>query len=252
MSYNFLKNRFLQYWCLLPVFLFYIGATAQNFNSKVEAAILIDDAKDDVLEITGTAKNKTEENFSLRYELSVITSGANRSKNTQSGRFALEPFQTKELSQTSVSIDPQASTIILLVLYDQDENVIGTARKAYNEQKKEDEKHSASFQKKNEGIDLIGMVTEDTKTKAGKDFYDFFYQKYNLSSNKTNKMIKIEEAISYGRTTRILVKVEDRVVHQFFARPRLDFLKEQAEIALRQVNRYLEYLENRNELDVKY
>ena len=247
-----LVTYILKYWYLLPVFLFYTGATAQNFNSQVEAVIVINDAKDDVLEITGTAKNKTEENFSLRYELSVIASGTNQSRNSQSERFTLEPYQTKELSQTSVSIDPNAQTIVLLVLYDLEDKVIGTDRKVYNEQIKAEEQESASYQKKNEGIELMGMVTENTKTKAGKDFYDFFYQNYNLGANKTNRMIKIEEAISFGRTTRILVKVEDRVVHQFFAKPRLDFLKEQAEVALRQVNRYLEYLENRNEYNTKY
>lgn len=227
---------------------------AQNFNSKVEAIINTNDSKDDMLDIIGTATNKTEENFSLRYELSVITSDAanNSSKNSQSGRFTLEPFETKNLSQTSVSISPTGQTIILLVLFDVEDKVVGTDRIVYNEADKEKEEEKMSYQQPNEGIQLTGMVTDRTKTKPGKDFYDFFYQKYSLSPNQGNKIIEINEMISFGRTTRIMLKIDDQIVYQFFARPKLDFLKEQADAALRQVNRYFEYLKNRSESISQY
>ena len=244
------------YWLIIPVFLFYSVAIGQNFNAEVEAVLTIDDTKDDLLEITGVATNKTEATHSLRYELAVITSDENNnsSRNSQEGRFTLGPNETKELSRTSVSVNPTQQTIILLLLYDLDENIIGTARKVYNEKEKEEQRteNKASFTKENEGIELTGIVTENTKTKPGRDFYDFFYQQYSLSPAKSNKIIHVDEIISFGRTTRITVKVEDRVVHQFFARPRLDFLKEQGNEALRQVNKYLEYLENRNEYNTKY
>lgn len=227
---------------------------SQNFNSEVEAKILTDDAKSDILEITGTAINKTEGNFSLRYELSVITTDErnNSSKNSQSGRFTLEPFGSKSLSQTSVAINPQARTIILLLIYDQDDQLKGTDRLVYDANAKEEAEEQLSYQKPNEGIVLTGMVTENTKTKAGKDFYDFFYQKYSLSPKKGSKIIKIDEIISFGRTTRITVSVEDRTIFEFFARPKLDYLREMADEALRRVNRYFEYLEKRNERITQY
>jgi uncharacterized protein (UPF0333 family) len=240
--------------CLIILFVSEI-VYAQNFNSEVAAVINTNDAKDDILEIVGTATNKTEGNFSLRYELSVITSGGNNSnssKNSQSGRFTLEPFETKNLSQTSVSVNPNNRTIILLLIYDEDDNVVGTDRKVYDQDEQEKVEGEMSFKKENEGIQLLGMVTENIKTKPGKDFYDFFYQKYSLSPNQGNKIIQIDEMISFGRTTRIMVKVEDRVVFQFFARPKLDFLQEQADEALKQVNRYFEYLKNRTENITQY
>jgi len=248
-----LKPIFI-YWYLLPVFLFTINATAQNFNAEVEAVLNIDDSKDDLLEITGVARNKTEANHSLRYELAVISldNNSNSSRNSQEGRFTLEAFETRDLSTTSIAINPNRQTTILLILYNQDDKVVGTSRKVYDSRDTKNIEKEVSFEKKNEGIQLTGFVTENIKTKPGKDFYDFFYQNYSLSPNQTNEMIHVEEAISLGRTTRIQVKVGDRIVHQFFARPRLDFLKEQAEVALRQVNRYLEYLENRNEFNTKY
>lgn len=240
---------------LIPFFFFSLFCNAQNINSEVEAVINTNDAKNDILDIVGTATNKTEANFSFRYELSVITTGGdnnNSSKNAQSGRFTLGPFETKNLSQTSISIDPNNQTIILLLIYDEDDIVVGTDRIVYDAAKDEKEEDKMSYQKQNEGIELMGMVTERTKTKMGKDFYGFFYQKYNLNPNKTNKIIQIDEMISFGRTTRIIVKVEDRIIFQFYAQPKLDFLKEQADNAINQLNRYIQYLKNRNEYTTQY
>ena len=225
---------------------------SQNINSKVVAGITINDSKNDMLDIIGTAKNITETSFSLRYELSVITSNEennNSSKNSQSGRFTLEPFETKNLSQTSVSINPQVRTVILLVIFDKDNIVVGTDRLVYDSSDEEKAEENISYQKPNEGIILTGMVTDRSKTKPGKDFYDFFYQKYSMSPSQGNKIIEIDEMISFGRTTRIMVKIDNRIIYQFFARPKLDFLKKQADVALKQVSRYFEYLKNRNELN---
>ena len=249
---NCLKFRHIKFLFLLGFLC--IGSIpvirAQNFNSKVEAVLNVNSAKNDLLEVMGTAKNLTEANYSLRYELSVITSDGsnNSSKSSQSGRFTLEPFETKSLSKTSVSINSDMRTILLLLIYDEDDKLIGTARKVYNEDTEDKTSgEQLSYKKPNEGIQLTGMVTEKTKTKAGKDFYDYFYQKYSLSPNKLNKIIEVEEQISFGRTTRIAVKVQDQVVYQFFVRPKLDYLEEEANKALRQVNRYFEYLKNRSE-----
>ena len=245
----------LKPWFIIQILLISFSATSQNLNSEVKAVVNVNDTKADVLELTATATNITEANHSIRYEFSVITAAAgknNTSKNKQEGRFALAPFETKNLSNISVGIDPENRTIILLTLYDVDDKVIGIDRKVYDVAKQEKAEKQMSYQRKNEGIELIGMVTENTKTKPGRDFYDFFYQKYSLSPNQGNKIIEIDEMISFGRTTRVVVKVEDRIVFQFFARPKLDYLKEKADEALRQVTRYFEYLKNRNESITKY
>ncbi|WP_424494834.1 CsgE family curli-type amyloid fiber assembly protein [Salinimicrobium sp. GXAS 041] len=230
-------------------------ALAQNFNSEVEAGIIATNSKDGVLDVIGTAKNRTETTYSLRYELSVITNnikGSNSSKNSQTGHFTLEPFETKELSYTSFSISSNSRTILLLLLYNQDDEIVGTDRIVYNAEEESNVGDHLSYHKKNEGIQLAGIVTDRTKTKPGKDFYGFFYQQYSLGQNQGNKLIEIDEVISFGRTTKIIVRVEDKVVYQFFARPKLDYLKEQADVALRQVNRYFEYLDNRNEYITQY
>jgi hypothetical protein len=242
--------------CNIFLLISFLSSTVvgQNFNSEVEATININNAKDDIIEIVGMATNKTEGNFALRYELSVITSDDNKnsSKNSQSGRFTLAPYETKSLSQTTISINPHQKTILLLLLYDQDDKVVGNDRKVYDEDRQQEIEKKMSYEQPNEGIQLTGIVTDRTKTKPGKDFYGYFYQKYSLGKNQGNKLIEVDEMISFGRTTKIMVRVEDKVIHQFFARPKLDYLKEQADVALRQVNRYFDYLDNRNEYKPKY
>ncbi|PKD19613.1 hypothetical protein APR41_03125 [Salegentibacter salinarum] len=240
--------------CLcIPTILF-----SQNFNSRVEAIINTNDNKDDILEVTGIAQNKTDVSYGLRYELSVITSNPefsnNSSKNSQSGFFTLGSYETTELSTTSVFIDPQMQTIILLLIYDEDDELVGTARKVYEASSvsRAAKNEKLSYKKENEGIQLYGLVTETTKTKPGKDFYDFFYQKYQLSQNPENKIIEIDEMISFGRTTRIMVKIENQIIFQFFSRPKLDYLEEMAENALQRVNRYFQDLRKQKQQIMQY
>lgn len=61
----------------MPAFL-----CGQNFNSEVEAIINTNDNKNDILEVTGIAQNKTNVSYGLRYELSVITSNPKVSNNS--------------------------------------------------------------------------------------------------------------------------------------------------------------------------
>lgn len=109
---------------------------AQFYNKEVEAKLKITN-NNEFVDIVGTATNKTEINQSLRYELSVIKNqGENYSKNNQSGRFVLAPNQTKELSKTSINIEGGSRIIILLLVYDIDDNLLGKDRYVINDEKK--------------------------------------------------------------------------------------------------------------------
>jgi len=228
--------------------------TSQNFNSQVEAIIQTNNDKNDFLEITGIAKNKTAANFTISYELSVITSddSNNSSKNAQSGLSALEPYEVQNLSKTSILVNPTQRTIILLLIYDEDKKIIGTARKVFDEGNGDTKEQLPSATGDNDGLLLTGLVTENTKTKFGKDFYDFFYQKYSMSGLKEKKIVRVEEMISFGRTTRILVKIDQTTIFQFLAKPSLDFLKQMANQAVLNVNRYFEKMNRQEELITQY
>ena len=229
----------------------YIGYS-QNFNKEVEPIINIQEKASDFYTITASAKNLTQTALSLSYELSVIKKGVNNSTNKQSNYFSLQASEIKSLASTSINHNDSTEIVILLIFKDDSEKIISTKRKLIKSNENEIIKEEISYQKKNEGIKLTGFVTENTKTKPGKDFYDFFYQQYMLSGLESERMISVGEIISFGRTTRLIVEVEDRVVYQFFARPKLDYLRENADKAINEVSRYLQYLENRNEYTNQY
>lgn len=237
---------------LLLFFLFAHIGYSQNFNKEVEPIISIQEKASDFYTITASAKNLTQTALSLSYELSVIKKGVNNSTNQQSNFFSLQASEVKSLASTSINHSDSTEIVILLIFKDDNQKIISTNRKLIKSNEKETIKEELSYQKKNEGIRLTGFVTENTKTKPGKDFYDFFYQQYMLSELESERMISVNEIISFGRTTRLSVKVEDRVVYQFFARPKLDYLRENADKAINEVSRYLQYLENRNEYTNQY
>ena len=84
-----------------------ISGYSQSYNTQVEAKIELE-SKNNLIEITGFAFNKTEIDQSLRYVLSVIKSNpenSNNSKNNQSGRIVLGSIEKKELSKTVIGVN---------------------------------------------------------------------------------------------------------------------------------------------------
>lgn len=227
-----------------------VSVFTQNLNKEVEADILVQDPKEDVVFYSASVKNLTGGNYSLTYQFSVLKKNKQEEidKETQEGRFTLTPFESKNLFKSQLVVSDTIENILLLLIFNEDK-LISTHKAEVNFKK---ELPQESYNKMNEGLMISGIVAEDTKTKAGKDFYDFFYQKYHMSSLKTNKIIKVEEAISFGRTTRIQLKIENQIVYQFFAQPKLDYIKTQAEYAMTYLNRYLQQLEQSKVSSTQY
>lgn len=222
-------------WCCSPLL-------SQNFNKEVEPGIKQEYSEEtNYNRLTASAKNLTDGVYSLRYEWKLIYQDTSANRYLE-GRFTLKAYEFKDIEEISLPTIQEGITVLLL-FYDQNDELISTFRKVINNQQEE----IYSYTRKNEGIKLTGFVTEDTKTKAGKDFYDFFYQKYNLMPEKSDEIIAVSEKINFGRTTRIVVMVKDQEIYQFFAQPKLDYLRDQADKAIIQLNKYLQYLKNRNE-----
>lgn len=116
------------------VFLFTMGASAQSYNSQIEAKLLVK-KENGLISITGTALNKTKITQELNYKLSVFKTGPNKnqSKNQQSGKFNINSNQEKNLSTTSVNFDEKTKIIILLLIYDSSSNLIGKDRVVFND-----------------------------------------------------------------------------------------------------------------------
>ncbi|MDR6300603.1 CsgE family curli-type amyloid fiber assembly protein [Mesonia maritima] len=245
---------------LLIIFLLPVSAMAQYYNKDVEGKLKIEN-NDDYLNVVGVASNKTDVNQSLRYELSVIktSNGGNHSKNAQSGRFTLEPNGFKELSQTTINLDSDNKVIVLLLIYDLEDNLLGKDRYVINGEDEEEpsDEDIKSYdneeeEEKPDGIVLRGIVTQDTKTKAGNDFFNYFYSAYRNNSINSEKIIDIQEQFNLGRSTKIQIKVDNELVFQFFAQPKDEYLKSMVDVSIRRVSRYLEQLKRDAETIKKY
>ncbi len=250
----FFNMKYLIAFILLSLLLTSKGLS-QVYNTDVEAKILIK-VENRLINITATAFNKTEINQSLRYVLSLIKTNpenSNRSKNDQSGRFVLESGQKNELSSTTINESEKDQIVILLLIYDLEDKIIGKDRVAFNEDPKAD--HSQLKEKFTEninsvdlsaqgqdGVFLKGVVIDEVKTKPGQDFYRYFYSEYTLRRINAPKIVTVKEVMVLTNSTIINVFVEERLVYRFLVKPQPDYLKDNSTEAIRRVSQYLEIL----------
>lgn len=236
---------------------------AQIYNTEVEANINMEN-NGDMYQITGSAVNKTASNQSLRYVLSVIKNGpnnSNTSKNDQSGRFILEIGQKKNLSTTTINADDKDRVIILLLIYDEVDKPLGMDRVVINGTEEDIEKERLenverertvnvspdAINKAEDGVILRGIVTEETKTKPGRDFYRMFYSLYTTNNINGEEIVNIKETLSLNNNTKIEISVANETVLEFFVRPQEEYLKAMSEVAIKRVYWYLQkYKENKN------
>lgn len=247
---NLLSTRFVHI-----VFLFLIGTyslNAQIYNTEVEAIINIDNSGE-LMEITGSAFNKTEITQSIHYTLSVIrtTNNSNRSKNDQKGRLVLQPLEKANLSKTSINSSDKDQIIILLLVYDLDDNIIGKDRIVINWKESENLQNKDLEEDLNldvkastkDGVVLKGIVVEDTKTKPGRDLYSMFYATYMANNINGKKIVSIKEVLAIGSNTKIEVRVGETVVYEFFVRPGQEYLKAMTDVAIRRVYLHFQQLD---------
>lgn len=88
-------------------------------------------------------------------------------------------------------------------------------------------------------LELDGMLFDETKTKSGKDFYDYFYSSWEAPPGASNFSIFITEAPYRLTTTQIEVRINETIVFQSFLQPRADIVEELAKYAVAQTQMYL-------------
>jgi hypothetical protein len=83
---------------------------------------------------------------------------------------------------------------------------------------------------------LNNLTIDETKTRAGKDFYDMFYIKINQMDKKYTKTITIIELPTFARNTQIQIFLEDRIINQFMVNPAEEFLEGQVNYTIRLID----------------
>ena len=227
---------------------------SQFYNKEIVAKIKVED-KGEFIDFSATAENVTPAGRNLRYEFTLFKKdeSGNVTKSSQGNRFYLEPNQKVILSSTQVNRGDEGTIIILLMIYDQEDKPVGKDRLEFKiteesiEEIKEQEKQVIKLPrdqaKPQDGVVVNGLVIENTITKAGRDFYRYFYSEFYNREIVSPQNIEIEEVPGRGRMTRISVSVGDQLVMRFFAQPKKEYLKQMANVTLARVLAQIQRLE---------
>lgn len=79
-----------------------------------------------------------------------------------------------------------------------------------------------------------GFVIDQTKTRAGRDFYDLFIQNLILPENVMDYTIVIDETPGLGTSTIIRVTINDMEIYGNYLQPKRDLIEETANEAVAQ------------------
>ncbi|WP_262699578.1 curli production assembly/transport protein CsgE [Flavobacterium ustbae] len=103
-----------------------------------------------------------------------------------------------------------------------------------------------------DGFVLKGIITDNTKTKMGKDFYDRYYYKYNELGINAEKIVTIGEEYSFARNTAISIIIDNEVIYEFLAQPNDEFLEAVAEESVNATFTYLKGKEKERKYFTQY
>lgn len=226
---------------------------AQFYNKEVASEIGVE-SKGELIALKGLISNKTQINTSIRYKFSVIfpsdQDASSVDKEETEGRLVIAPGEKLEVLSKSIPAIEDQKIIILFLVYDLDDKLIGKDRKVMlgGEIIEEDlnvrvvraPNNTDVSTSKGDGIVLKGIVIEDTKTKPGSDFYKAYYSNYLSKNINGSSIVTIKEVLALGRNTKIEVLVADTKVFEFFVRPSSEYLNQMAAISLNQTVRQLD------------
>ncbi len=230
---------------------------SQLTNSDIVAELKIE-AIENAATVIAISSNKTDLYQSLKYKFSINSFDSNNDpyKETIEDMFTLDPYQSKNLYRSSILTDDENKIVVSLLIYDQDDNIVAKSRIVFNEKDEDKVQEKVNLLNKltkvlneestritkdtEEVFSITGIVVEDTKTKNGKDFYDKFYFLYSYNNINGNQVVKVEEMFTFRTSTKIMIKIDDEVVIEFFARSNEEYLDEMAKISIQRVSKYFE------------
>ena len=155
-------------------------------------------------------------------------------KNERRGEFELLPKEEKTIVSYKFNIEENEELKAYLFVRDKDKLI---AKDSIKINEVVEILQTTSI--KEDEIEIIGLVVENVKTKIGKDFYDFFYQKYNGSGTKYPFVINInEKPFLGGRGALVSVEIGDDKIFEFQARPDEEMLQNAAAYALKLIENY--------------
>lgn len=216
--------------------------------------------QDGLTSVKGNAKNLSHSSYSFSYKLKAFSSGpSGRSSNTQAGDFTLSDNEEKVLSTTNVKLMVgQVLTVKLLVFDGEREvasdsltikfedvaNSLGSEERASGSsddtvvRSEESNATNAKDDGFNDDLEINGLIIDETRSKAGRDFYDLFYRKWQDLEVVDNYSITLKEDPTQGRIARLSIEVNGDLVFQPVLQPREEILELVSDQAITVVQQY--------------
>jgi hypothetical protein len=91
-----------------------------------------------------------------------------------------------------------------------------------------------------DGPGITGLVTDETQTKIGRDFYDAFYDRWTAPEKDYYYTVVVTEQPMPSLGTRVVVRVNQNVVFQTRLQPRRDIIEQAARRAVYMTQRRLQ------------
>lgn len=244
--------------CIVMACFFSVGIKAQKFyNTEIAAKIEIVESNGLYL-ITANGSNLTELNKSVKYKFSIIKrDGTDTPKKEEvEGLYVIAPSNKVRFNNYSIPVAQSKDILVLLLVYDGD-SLIGKDRIIIDEIKDGissvgDGNVLSQALNSGEEIGIKGLIIEDTKTKAGRDFYRLFFQKCDIANISWSKDVLVKEDFGLGRSTVLKVIEGTKTIIQFNAQPKDDFLSQAADECIRLVQKHFNELSKTNQLLTSY
>jgi curli production assembly/transport component CsgE len=104
---------------------------------------------------------------------------------------------------------------------------------------KRETKYTISKDASDVDLEIDGLLIDETMTKGGRDFYEYFYKDWTAPYGIKNYMIFILERPYRLNNTLIEIKINETLVFQSFLQRRVEAIEELAHNAAKQVKQYL-------------
>ena len=89
------------------------------------------------------------------------------------------------------------------------------------------------------GIEISGLIIDETRSKAGRDFYDLFYRQWIPPADQFAYTIIVKELPARGRVSRVSVHLNDELLTQRVLQPRNDIIEAQVNYTIRILNAHI-------------
>lgn len=246
------KNKFIP--ILLLLFAISLGIQAQEEVSKSIFNIGIEMTEDEsLISFTATLVNNTSEPQEFRYEFITINrSQGGNNTSRQKGENTATPGEKMILSTSKIGINKDLIYDVRLFIYQADELVASDLLSSHENQKKTGSVTPGKMQDVNKTheesqLGFGGLLLDETRTRAGRDFYEMFYTKWQELNIITDQNIQISEVFVRGRSTRVSIAINDQLLFVSGLQPRYDIIESRVSAALPRVASYIERQKNLNQ-----